>query len=73
MSGDMLPTVAEPVRRGPPGSFSATQIDNFDRCPRIWGWAKLDGIDGLPRIKYAVFGTGIACSTREISPGRDSL
>jgi hypothetical protein len=46
---------AERVKRGPPGAWSASQIDTFDLCPRKWGLNKLDGIPGKPNA-YAEFG-----------------
>src|SRR6185312_14572909 len=45
-------------RRGPPGSFSATQIENYSLCPRKWAWDKLDRIKGPPNV-YAEFRLGL--------------
>jgi PD-(D/E)XK nuclease superfamily protein len=36
--------------------YSVFQIDNYERCPRKWGWLQLDGVVRGPKSKYQLFG-----------------
>jgi RecB family exonuclease len=38
--------------------FSASQLENFNDCPRKWAWRYLEGIDA-PSNQYAVFGLAV--------------